>query len=146
MKRSTLILPFLTAFLTIGLSLGTSERGLEISPGLASGDELPEGNRSAGRKVFKKQCLKCHSVKPEKHGTFGPNLYGIVGKKAGIGAEHDYSDVLKTAGFVWTVERIDKWLADPASDIPGNAMKFKGLNDAQARADVIAYLMAAGKR
>ena len=61
---------------------------------------MAEGNSSKGRKVFK-ECRNCHSVKAGKYGTFGPNLYQIVGREAGTAAEHDYSPALKHAGFIW---------------------------------------------
>ena len=118
---------------------------------LASGQFLPgssparaEGDSSAGRKIFK-QCRNCHSVRAGKFGTFGPNLYQVVGRIAGTAPEHDYSPVLKYAGFAWTPERLDRWLADPQAFLPGAEMEFL-LESAQARADVIAYLIAAGKR
>ena len=103
-----------------------------------------EGNASAGRKIFK-QCRNCHSLRAGKYDTFGPNLYQLVGRQAGIAPEYDYTPALAAAGFVWTPERIDRWLADPLAFVPGSEMDFQ-LESAQARADVIAYLIAAGKR
>ena len=116
-----------------------------LSLGLGAGAPAQaEGNSSNGRKVFK-ECRNCHSVRAGKHGTFGPNLHGVVGREAGTAAEHDYSPALKNAGFVWTVERLDRWLAGPEKFLPGAEMDFI-LDNAEARADVIAYLIAAGKR
>ncbi len=103
-----------------------------------------EGDRSNGRKIFK-ECGNCHSVRAGKYGTFGPNLYGVVGRRAGMAAEHDYSPALKDADFAWTVERLNHWLAGPEKFLPGAEMEFS-LDSAADRADVIAYLIAAGKR
>jgi len=103
-----------------------------------------EGDVSAGRKVFK-ECSNCHSVKKDKHGTFGPNLYKIVGNKAGSGAVYDYSPVLKNSGIIWTIERLDRWLANPQAFLPDSEMEYS-LESAKDRADVIAYLIAAGNR
>jgi len=105
---------------------------------------MVEGNASAGRKVFK-ECRYFHSVKKEKHGSFGPNLYKVVGSKAGSAAEYDYSMALKNSGIIWTVEQLDRWLANPQALLPDSEMVYT-LESARDRKDVIAYLIAAGKR
>jgi cytochrome c len=122
-----------------------------LAAALASGQFLPggstahaEGNGSAGRKIFK-QCRNCHSVRQEKFGTFGPNLYQVVGRMAGTAAEYTYSPALAGAGFAWTPERLDRWLMDPQAFLPGANMKYF-LESAEASDDVIAYLIAAGNR
>ena len=69
----------------------------------------------------------------------------MVGRIAGMAADHDYSPALVGAGFSWTPELLDRWLADPQAILPGTEMEFV-LESAQQRADVIAYLIAAGKR
>jgi cytochrome c len=71
----------------------------------------------------------------------GPSLAGIWGRKAGsLASFHRYSPALKGADVTWTAETLDPWLRDPARYIPGNRMTFPGVKDAQARADLIAYL------
>ena len=111
---------------------------------LANTMATAEGDVSAGRKVFK-ECSNCHSVKKDKHGTFGPNLYKVVGSRAGSAAKYDYSPVLKNSDIIWTTEQLDLWLADPQTFLPISEMEYV-LESAQDRADVIAYLIAAGKR
>lgn len=105
---------------------------------------MAEGDASAGRTVFK-ECRNCHSVKKDKHGTFGPNLYKVVGSRAGSAAKYDYSPALKNSDIIWTTEQLDLWLADPQTFLPNSEMEYV-LESAQDRADVIAYLIAAGKR
>lgn len=111
-----------------------------------SAQDVVEGNASKGRKVFQKNCRACHSVRQEKDGTFGPNLYGVVGRQVGTEPRHNYTDVLRNAGFVWDTARLDAWLTKPTDYLPGAEMTFRGLPDGQDRADVIAYLFTAGKR
>lgn len=118
---------------------------LSIAPSFAADGAMPEGNRSRGIKIFK-QCQTCHSVRPDVHNTFGPNLYGVIGRQAAAVEGYDYSDALRNAGFAWSIERLDAYLKDPKGYLPGARMNFKGLADAQARADVIAYIDAASKR
>ena len=45
---------------------------------------------------------------------------------------------------VWTEDALDAYLRSPEDFAPGTAMTFVGLPDPGDRADVIAYLAAAG--
>ncbi len=105
----------------------------------------PAGDRSRGRTLFK-QCQGCHSLRPGTHNSFGPNLYRVVGRQAGSVEGYPYSDALKSAGFDWTPERLDAYLTDPKAYIPGVTMILTPITDAQARADIIAYIIAASER
>ena len=74
----------------------------------------------------------------------GQDRYGIVGRDAASVA-HYISDALKKlreSGFVWTEENMDKWIADPEAILPNSpmAVAFRGIPDANERADIIAYL------
>jgi cytochrome c len=44
------------------------------------------------------------------------------------------------AGKNWDYESLDHWLKSPKSMAAGTKMAFSGISNAQARADVIAYL------
>ena len=72
--------------------------------------------------------------------TTGPNLYGVFGRKAGERPRYSYSNALRNADFVWDAERLDNWLKNPRTFLPGNKMTFPGLPDAKDRRDVIAFL------
>ena len=107
----------------------------------ARADSL-KGNVEDGREGFQK-CAACHSLAPNQT-LIGPSLAGLFGCKAGTEPGFDfYSDAMRHSGIVWTGETLAAYLADPAKIIPGNRMPFPGLNSAQDRADVIAYLQAA---
>ena len=95
-----------------------------------------------GERAFQK-CYACHSVKPGEGGLPGPNLAGIVGRRAGADASFEYSPALAAraaAGLAWTDAALDAFLADPLGWLPGTSMNFVGLGDAGERADLIAYL------
>lgn len=68
----------------------------------------------------------------------GPNLYGIVGRKAGAAA-YPYSPAMKSSAIVWTPEKLDRFLAAPGKLVPGTKMPIAvpGAADRQA---IIAYL------
>lgn len=92
-----------------------------------------------GASVFEEQCAECHSAKPGKNKK-GPSLYGLVGRAAGSVADYSYSDAMKANALAWTPERLDAYLVYPRKVVPGTKMKYDGLTDAGARADLIAFL------
>src|SRR4029079_1130161 len=106
---------------------------------------LAEGDAAKGKAAFAK-CAICHQVGPGAKTLVGPELNGIVGRKAASVADYTmYSAGMKKlgdSGLVWTEENIDKWIANPKAMIPDStmALAFPGVPDAQERADIIAYL------
>jgi cytochrome c len=99
------------------------------------------GNAANGKELFMANaCATCHGVTREDHSKVGPNLVGVVGRKAGttqslMGPSED----LKKYGVTWSAETLDEFLANPNARVPGTAMVGM-LADPQQRADVIAYL------
>lgn len=85
-------------------------------------------------------CRSCHTIVPGGANLTGPNLHGVFGRKAGTLEGYNYSEAVKTAGFVWDGEHLDKWLAEPRTFLPGTKMSFAGLKDQKDRVDLIAYL------
>jgi cytochrome c len=81
-----------------------------------SGSAFAEGDAAKGKEVFAK-CAVCHQVGPGAKTLIGPELNGIVGRKAASIADYPmYSAGMKKlgeSGFVWTEENIDKWIANP---------------------------------
>jgi len=92
-----------------------------------------------GRRVFAR-CRSCHTITPNGPNMTGPSLYGVIGRTAGTHPGYNYSKPLKAAGFAWDDDRIDHWLQNPRTFLPGNKMTFPGLPDAVDRRDVIAFL------
>ena len=108
----------------------------------ATEDSRAAGNPQKGSQVFR-QCLACHSLEPGRHLT-GPSLANIWGRKAGTAKEfYRYSKALRSANITWNAETLDAWLKDPSAFIPNNYMGFAGIESAQARQDLIAYLKVA---
>ena len=74
----------------------------------------------------------------------GPNLHGVIGRKAGSLAGYIYSDAMKKADWSWDPKHLDTWLANPGQMVEGTKMTFVGLPEAKDRIDVIAYLRSNG--
>ena len=111
------------------------------------------GDAAKGEKEFNK-CKACHMVQaPDgtdivKGGKTGPNLYGVVGRKAGTEEGFKYSDALiklGEAGEVWNTADLEHYITDPNSYVEEKLgdkslktkMTFKLKKN---QADVIAFL------
>jgi cytochrome c len=108
------------------------------APALAAGDA------ERGANVYQ-ACAGCHSLEPGRNYT-GPSLAGLWGRNAGSLASFGrYSEALKRSSLVWNDATLDRWLRDPATFVPGNAMSFAGIGEAQVRTDLITFLRTASK-
>lgn len=107
---------------------------------LAAAQAQAAGDPKAGLGLYAQECADCHSIKPGKNKK-GPSLFGVVGKKAASMPGFAYSQALQQAGFTWTAEKLDAYIANPRRTVPGGKMKYDGLDEAKDRADLIAYLM-----
>jgi len=95
-----------------------------------------------GERVFQR-CFACHSVTAGEDKLPGPNLRGVIGRRAGTLAAFRFSPALVAAGargLVWTRETLDAYLADPERFIPGTEMGLPGLRERADRRDVIDFL------
>ena len=114
---------------------------MALLPALAA-PATAAGDAEKGAALFR-ACVACHSLKPGQNMT-GPSLAGLWERKAGSLASFDrYSSALKSSETVWDDKSLDGWLKSPQSLIPQNRMIFKGIADAQQRADLIAFLKTA---
>jgi cytochrome c len=118
--------------------------GLAIA-GTASAQYVPtfsllRAEEAAGRKLFVDHCAACHAQNPGALVVFGPNLDGVVGRRAGSVAGFPYSNALKNSGLVWTEDNLRKWIADSAHMVPGTLMPHASITDPAEQIYLIAYL------
>jgi len=97
------------------------------------------GDAVKGAQVFKR-CAICHTDEKGGADGLGPNLFGVVGRKAATRPGFSYSPVLKSSGIVWNEATLSKWVASPGRMLPGNRMAFSGITSKKQQADLIAYL------
>src|SRR5882757_4118617 len=101
-----------------------------------------------GERLFT-PCRACHSLDPAEQGLPGPNLAGLIGRKVAGDAAFDYSPALRRArdeGLRWDVQRLDKFLTDPAAMFPGLWMSMRGIEDSADRQALVRYLAAPASR
>src|SRR5476649_1821509 len=81
----------------------------------------------SGERTFNQQCKSCHTVEKGGPSTLGPNLFGVIGRKAGSAAGFASSDAMKTSGITWDEASLADYLKDPAAKVPETKMVFAGL-------------------
>ncbi len=102
---------------------------------------LAKADPAAGEAETKKLgCIACHTFTDGGKNGIGPNLYNVVGEPIAQGKGYSFSPALQAHKGNWTYEELNKWLTKPAEYAKGTKMTFMGVPDAQARANVIAYL------
>ncbi|OAF15146.1 hypothetical protein AYJ54_05465 [Bradyrhizobium centrolobii] len=94
-----------------------------------------------GEGAFVRQCALCHTIDKGGPNRFGPNLFGIVDRRAGTIPGFHYSAAFKdTASWDWNVDALRGWISAPKQMVPQSPMSvFQGVSD-RDRDDIIAYL------
>ena len=104
------------------------------------------GDPAAGQRVFN-QCSACHTIQQGGPNRVGPNLHGVIGRKAASVEGFRYSGPMRQKGeegWTWTEENLRPYLRNPREVVAGTSMVFAGLRQDQQINDVIAYLKQAG--
>jgi cytochrome c len=99
------------------------------------------GDAAKGKAAFVRQCAICHTVEKDGPNRFGPNLFGILGHKAGSVPGFAYSRAFKAAAdWNWNEDLVAGWIGAPGMMVPGTAMGvFQGVAQSD-RDDIVAYL------
>jgi cytochrome c len=114
---------------------------ISFAPQTARTEAVPSGQLS-----FNNVCRTCHTTNKGDN-RLGPNLYKIVGRKAGSLPNYPYSSAMKDADFVWDEARLDRFIEKPDAVVPGNNMKpYGGLASAGDRAKITAFLRSLSNR
>lgn len=123
--------------------LGTSlvAAALSVLSGAAAAQTL--GDAARGETVFAGKCSGCHQVGPNAENRIGPHLNGIFGRAAAAASGFRYSKAFERAGakgLEWHLDTLTVFLEKPKQIVPGTRMSFRGFEDPQDTADVLAYL------
>lgn len=107
--------------------------------GVLTATALPAaGPAPDGAALFRQRCASCHVIAPGARPTIGPNLNGVVGRKAASTA-FSYSDALKASKLTWSRANLDRFITSPGQMVPGTRMVI-GISDTQQRAAVLNFL------
>jgi cytochrome c len=99
------------------------------------------GDAAKGQGAFVRQCAICHTLDEGGPNRFGPNLFGVLHRKAGTVAGFNYSRAFKAAAtWDWNEDLVAGWIGAPGVMVPGTAMGvFQGAAQSD-RDDIVAYL------
>lgn len=122
---------------TITLSFCVAATAMFTTHAMAAGDV------AKGKKLAKK-CVACHTMNEGGKNKLGPNLYGILGNKAGLVKGYKYSKAMKSSNLVWDDATFTDFMAKPKKVISGTKMSFRGFKKATQRADLLAYFKTLG--
>jgi cytochrome c len=103
---------------------------------------------AAGEKAFA-PCRACHQIGENAKNAVGPELNGVIGRKAGSVEGYNYSPANKNSGLTWDEATFSEYIKDPKAKVPGTKMIFAGIKDEKKIKDLIAYLKqfdASGKK
>lgn len=114
----------------------TAALTLLAAGGTAQAQQTAE--EAAGQHVFTR-CVACHFTTPGKSG-FGPDLHGVVGRKAASLPNFKYSEALKASGITWTEDNLRKWMAGNDSFVPGTRMRHVAITDPAEQDYLLAYI------
>ena len=92
------------------------------------------------------KCKACHTFGKGEAGKVGPNLFGVVGRKAGS-TDFKYGDALKSQAWTWDEAKLKEWVCnskDAVKKLSGNdgaKTKMPAVNMCGPQADeVVAFL------
>jgi cytochrome c len=103
------------------------------APNAVQAQSAPNG------KVAFATCMACHGTKLADK-RMGPTMAGVVGRKAGSVSGYSYSLAMAKSGIVWNDAKLDAYMANPKSIVPGTKMAFGGVAQSEKRKAIIDYL------
>jgi cytochrome c len=92
-----------------------------------------------GRRIFQERCQTCHGVTAAADTALGPNLKGVLGRKAGGGDSGVHSRAAIESDTVWTRSSMRRYLSEPGREMPGTLMQAR-VTDGRELDDLLNYL------
>ena len=78
-----------------------------------------------GRRIFQQRCQTCHGGTGPADTATGPNLKGVIGRKAGTGSSGVHSRAALESDTVWTRSSLRRFLSEPGREMPGTMMPVR---------------------
>jgi cytochrome c len=128
--------PTVLAALFAGGTVTGAVRADELAARVAAASE------TRGQLLFL-QCKACHDLNPALPHKVGPNLNGVIGRKAGTVEGYQFSEPMRSSGLTWDLATLDAFLRQPGSVVPGSGMAFAGIAADADRASLLRYLQKA---
>jgi glucose/arabinose dehydrogenase len=115
---------------------------LMASVGFATPSRGADADVDAGRAVFRERCALCHVADPrDGGGAQGPSLVGVFGRHAAADPRWSYSRALSAANLTWDAATLNRFLAAPATLVPGTTMAV-AVPEGAVRGQLVAYFQS----
>lgn len=107
----------------------------------AASPALHADDAAAAKKLALNHCGACHSFDAGQPHRQGPNLHGVLDRKAGEAPGFKFSDAFLKAlgGKPWDAALLDRWLADPQAVAPGTVMLYRQ-DDPEKRTALVQFV------
>lgn len=92
------------------------------------------------KKLLAVRCGGCHNLGEGTGGLIGPSLAGVIGRPVAGVPGFGYSPALRDLGGTWSVDRIEAFIENPASVVPGTLMQVPGIASVAQREVLTAAL------
>ena len=97
---------------------------------------------NAGKSLFRERCSVCHTAESgDNGGAQGPSLIGLMGRAAASAPQFSYTTALRDSKLSWDSATLKRFLAAPASMVPGTSMLLAVPSDTE-RDNLIAYFQS----
>ena len=106
---------------------------------LDANSNSPDAETARGALLFG-ACQQCHKVGDGSLHAAGPDLHRIVNRPVATAPGFKYSPAMSALTGNWDEQRLDTFLHDPQTYIPGSAMQLPGMKSAADRRALIAHL------
>ncbi|MCC5971477.1 MAG: c-type cytochrome [Pararhodobacter sp.] len=113
------------------------------APGALGQSAEPLGNAGRGLAIWEGECAACHAMGPGAEHDIGPHLNRLFGRRAGALEGFTFSASIQRMGrdgLHWDYRTLDAYIANPYALVSGTRMAYPGLDDPQARADLLAFI------
>ena len=110
--------------------------------GVAGAGTSHAQDAAAGQRAFA-QCSACHTINAGGRNGVGPNLHGVVGRKAATVEGFRYSAAMREKGqqdWSWTADNLREYIRNPRAVVPGTSMAYAGMRNDEQLNNLIAYL------
>ena len=131
----------IAAALTLLTALAACGGGADDAQSDAAMTTVAAVGAYSGKETYAK-CVACHTINKGGRSGVGPNMHGVVGRAVASIEGYNYSAAMKAKGGVWDEAALDAYLENPRKNVVGTKMSFAGLNNADERKALIAYLKA----
>ena len=98
-----------------------------LLPAAALADDIGD----PGRRLFASRCQTCHGLTGPADTATGPDLRGVLGRKAGSADSGVHSRAAIESDTVWTRSSLRRYLSEPGREMPGTVMPVQVTDDRQ---------------